>query len=156
MQKIGGSRTQTSCCTDCCLQIALMLRKSKKISMIFVEQGQLFRRVFNQAPLRCLTVMRWQEFLKKVMQEYVTSTNWALGSSNRWIHLGYYWSYMEAYIASFTRRCQASQLNNNKIHARAIKLHSFNYTLVISDMGLWFDRSCQSTISRSQIKRSFN
>lgn len=54
------------------------LKVKRKSPRIFAEEGQLFRRGFNQASLRCLLGGEMKESLNKFKSECVGSTKGAL------------------------------------------------------------------------------
>lgn len=120
-QDNGENQTYISCCTWYCHQAALMPRKSREIFEILCRRGLTFGRGFNEAPLRCLACDNVARVLQEVHTRWQATRGFRLFKPP--IHLGDQWHNMEADAAFFNRKCQACQINSNRIHAPTIKLH---------------------------------
>lgn len=92
------------------------MKIQKKSSRFFVDGALLFRKGFNQAPLRCIRVMRQPQSFKKSMQTSATNIKGGL-ETNQANHAPW------LLPLSFARRCQAYQLHGNRIHAPTVELH---------------------------------
>lgn len=64
-------------------KIALMLWSQKYLQDSSLKMSIIWRRC-NQAPLRCLKMMKWQKFFNRFIYGYVVSTKGPLGSLNKW------------------------------------------------------------------------
>lgn len=60
-----------------------VMKTQRKSSRFSIDDGLLFRRGYNQAPLRCITSDEVARVLKIFMQEIVKSINGTLDYSNR-------------------------------------------------------------------------
>lgn len=87
-----------------------------------VEEGQLFQRGFNYALPRCLAGDEMTRASKEVHAEVYDEhqVGFRLFKQLIWV---IHFPTIEVDAASLARRCQAFQINSNKIHAIIVELH---------------------------------
>lgn len=82
------------------------MKAKRKSSRFFAEEGFLFRKGFKQSPLRYLSGDDVVRVLKEVYVEVRGEHQGGLKLFKRMVHLGYYWSIVEANDASFVEKYQ--------------------------------------------------
>lgn len=95
-----------------------------KSSGFFVEEGTLFRKGLNQAPLRCIGAEEINTIIREVHSGECGEYQGDSRLAKQVIDLGYYWLTMETNSLSLVRRCKACQIHRKRIHAPAVELHS--------------------------------
>lgn len=83
-----------------------IMKIKRKLRHSVFEEGLLFRRGFNQTPLRCMATDEVTRVYKKVNSDDCDEHQGGSRLFENLIHLGYYQSTMEASISSVARMCK--------------------------------------------------
>lgn len=74
----------------------------RKSERFFVQEFQMFRRGFNQAPLKCLVGVEVASVLKEFHVGECGEHKWAFRIFKQFTNLGYCWPTMKVVVVVFT------------------------------------------------------